>query len=244
MRFLETPRRLALVWLRGEKITLLASVLPLAGHAGRWSTSHAAALLSLALPGAFDSHRSTETALGYSFDTHGATHSPPGPHALSSSRAGAADDASTANQRARHAADEDDDPYLSPRSRLAGYVLNGGTEPAFSSPLNDIKQSGDFVCARKGCDAVLFRTDTKYDSGTGWPSFWDPVDDNVKLEKGNFLSFMFGTECKCAKCDGHLGHRFDDGPIMKTGKNCINGAALRFRPKRSARASPVTHAAG
>jgi len=90
-------------------------------------------------------------------------------------------------------------------------VLNGGTEPAFSSPLNDIKQSGDFVCARKGCDAVLFRTDTKYDSGTGWPSFWDPVDDNVKLEKGNFLSFMFGTECKCRKCDGHLGHRFDDG---------------------------------
>ena len=111
----------------------------------------------------------------------------------------------------RHAAEEDDDPYLSPRSRLAGYVLNGGTEPAFSSPLNDIKQSGDFVCARKGCDAVLFRTDTKYDSGTGWPSFWDPVDDNVKLEKGNFLSFMFGTECKCRKCDGHLGHRFDDG---------------------------------
>ena len=77
-------------------------------------------------------------------------------------------------------------------------MLNGGTEPAFSSPLNDIKQSGDFVCARKGCDGVLFRTDTKYDSGTGWPSFWDPVDDNVKLEKGNFLSFMFGTECKCA----------------------------------------------
>ena len=114
----------------------------------------------------------------------------------------------------RHAAEEDDDPYLSPRSRLAGYVLNGGTEPAFSSPLNDIKQSGDFVCARKGCNAVLFRTDTKYDSGTGWPSFWDPVDDNVKLEKGNFMSFMFGTECKCAKCDGHLGHRFDDGPIF------------------------------
>ena len=111
------------------------------------------------------------------------------------------------------------------------YVLNGGTEPAFSSPLNDIKQSGDFVCARKGCDAVLFRTDTKYDSGTGWPSFWDPVDDNVKLEKGNFMSFMFGTECKCRKCDGHLGHRFDDGPIMKSGKRyCIDGAALTFSP--------------
>ena len=142
---------------------------------------------------------------------------------------------------ARHAADEDDDPYLSPRSRLAGYVLNGGTEPAFSSPLNDIKQSGDFVCARKGCDAVLFRTDTKYDSGTGWPSFWDPVDDNVKLEKGNFLSFMFGTECKCAKCDGHLGHRFDDGPIMKSGKRyCINGAALRFRESIGAGPPPDT----
>ena len=119
--------------------------------------------------------------------------------------------APTARRRSsarRAAEDEDDDPYLSPRSRLAGYVLNGGTEPAFSSPLNDIKQSGDFVCARKGCDSVLFRTDTKYDSGTGWPSFWDPVDDNVKLEKGNFLSFMFGPECKCAKCDGHLGHVF------------------------------------
>ena len=122
-----------------------------------------------------------------------------------------------------------------------GYVLNGGTEPAFSSPLNDIKQSGDFVCARKGCDAVLFRTDTKYDSGTGWPSFWDPVDDNVKLEKGNFLSFMFGTECKCAKCDGHLGHRFDDGPIMKSGKRyCINGAALRFRESIGAGPPPDT----
>ena len=143
----------------------------------------------------------------------------------------------------RHAAekDEDDDPYLSPRSRLAGYVLNGGTEPAFSSPLNDIKQSGDFVCARKGCDSVLFRTDTKYDSGTGWPSFWDPVDDNVKLEKGNFMSFMFGTECKCRKCDGHLGHRFDDGPIMKSGKRyCINGAALRFRESIGAGPPPDT----
>ena len=131
---------------------------------------------------------------------------------------------------------------LRPRLREStGYVLNGGTEPAFSSPLNDIKQSGDFVCARKGCDAVLFRTDTKYDSGTGWPSFWDPVDDNVKLEKGNFLSFMFGTECKCAKCDGHLGHRFDDGPIMKSGKRyCINGAALRFRENIGAGPPPDT----
>ena len=111
-----------------------------------------------------------------------------------------------------------------------GYVLNGGTEPAFSSPLNDIKQSGDFVCARKGCDAVLFRTDTKYDSGTGWPSFWDPVDDNVKLEKGNFLSFMFGTECKCANCDGHLGHVFDDGPNPTGVRYCVNSASMGFIP--------------
>lgn len=140
------------------------------------------------------------------------------------------------------AEDVDDDPDLTPRSRLVGYVLNGGTEPAFSSALNDVKTMGDFVCARKCCDAVLFKADTKFDSGTGWPSFWDPADDEaVKLDKGGLISKVFGRECKCRKCDGHLGHRFDDGPILKSGKRyCINGAALRFREDLNAGPAPDT----
>ena len=118
-------------------------------------------------------------------------------------------------------------------------MRESGTERPGSSPLNKEKRDGTYWCA--ACDKPLFTSAAKFNSGTGWPSFWDPVDDNVKLEKGNFLSFMFGTECKCAKCDGHLGHRFDDGPIMKSGKRyCINGAALRFRESIGAGPPPDT----
>ena len=130
---------------------------------------------------------------------------------------------------ARHAADEDDDPYLSPRSRLAGYVLNGGTEPAFSSPLNDIKQSGDFVCARKGCDAILFRTETKYDSGTGWPSFYQPISDDSVGEVVDQSHGMVRTESVCSKCGAHLGHVFPDGPQPTGLRYCMNSASLNLK---------------
>lgn len=128
---------------------------------------------------------------------------------------------------ARSAADVDESA-LSPRSPLAPMVLNGGTEPAFTSDLNGNKAAGTYHCAR--CLAPLFASDAKYDSGTGWPSFWRPAEPAaVELEGGGFLSSFFGRECHCAACGGHLGHRFDDGPIQTTGKRfCINGAALRF----------------
>ena len=138
-----------------------------------------------------------------------------------------------ARSRVRVAAASQDDCYLddellTPRSPLAGMVRLGGTEPAFSSALNDVKDPGVYVCAE--CRAPLFPSDTKYDSGTGWPSFWAAQKDAIDIAEGGFLSGFFGCEVKCSKCNGHLGHRFDDGPIRTSGKRfCINGAALRFR---------------
>lgn len=99
------------------------------------------------------------------------------------------------------------------------------TETAFTSPLNNEKRKGTFHCA--GCDLPLFASDTKYDSGTGWPSFWKPLPNAVgtKPDPGLFGS---RTEVHCRRCGGHLGHVFDDGP-QPTGKRyCMNGAALTF----------------
>ena len=80
------------------------------------------------------------------------------------------------------------------------------------------------------------RSSTKFESGTGWPSFWAPAsEDAVDLAGPGFLTLVFGREAKCKTCGGHLGHRFDDGPIWETGKRyCINGAALRFRAEMAA----------
>jgi len=138
---------------------------------------------------------------------------------------------------ARSAADVDE-ATLSPRSPLAPMVLNGGTEPAFTSDLNANKRDGTYHCAR--CLEPLFVSDAKYDSGTGWPSFWRPAAPAaVELEDGGFFATFFGRECHCAACGGHLGHRFDDGPVRTTGKRfCINGAALRFAAARAPIADP------
>jgi peptide-methionine (R)-S-oxide reductase len=112
-------------------------------------------------------------------------------------------------------------------SPIAYNVLReAGTEKPFSSPLNDIKKEGTFVCA--GCKTPLYKTEHKFDSGTGWPSFDRAIKDNVELDVDYKIGYA-RTELKCNTCGGHLGHSFDDGPSETTGKrHCINGAALEF----------------
>ncbi|MGB7405489.1 MAG: peptide-methionine (R)-S-oxide reductase MsrB [Pacificimonas sp.] len=101
------------------------------------------------------------------------------------------------------------------------------TEPPGSSPLNAEKRDGTFLCA--GCDAELFPSDTKYESGSGWPSFYAPVEGQVET-KTDYKMIVPRTEVHCARCGGHLGHVFDDGPAPTGKRFCMNGAALSFAP--------------
>ncbi|MGI9416202.1 MAG: peptide-methionine (R)-S-oxide reductase MsrB [Geminicoccaceae bacterium] len=107
-------------------------------------------------------------------------------------------------------------------------ILRGhGTERAGSSPLDDEKRAGTFACA--GCDLPLFSSKTKYDSRTGWPSFWAPLDDAIGTSVDNSF-FMTRIEVHCRRCGGHLGHVFEDGPPPTGLRYCMNGIAMTFVP--------------
>jgi peptide-methionine (R)-S-oxide reductase len=103
-----------------------------------------------------------------------------------------------------------------------------GTERAGTSPLNREKRKGTFTCA--GCDLPLFSSDTKFESGTGWPSFYQPLADAVET-KTDRSYFMTRTEALCARCLGHLGHVFNDGPPPTGLRYCMNGVAMKFVPE-------------
>jgi peptide-methionine (R)-S-oxide reductase len=102
-----------------------------------------------------------------------------------------------------------------------------GTERPFSSPLDHEKRKGTFACA--GCDLPLYASSTKFDSGTGWPSFYQSLPDAVGTSEDRSY-FMKRTEVHCRRCGGHLGHVFDDGPPPTGLRYCMNGVALKFMP--------------
>ena len=113
-------------------------------------------------------------------------------------------------------------------------MRHDGTEVAFTSPLDHETRAGLYSCA--GCDLPLFSSKTKFDSGTGWPSFWQPLPHAIATRVD---SSPFGrvTEVHCSRCAGHLGHVFDDGPKPTGLRYCMDGVALRFSPGRSAPAT-------
>ena len=103
-----------------------------------------------------------------------------------------------------------------------------GTEPAFAGRYDDSKAEGTYTCA--GCGTDLFRSETKFDSGTGWPSFWAPVDTGNVAEESDMSMGMKRTEVMCNQCGGHLGHVFEDGPEPTGLRYCINSVSLDFSP--------------
>lgn len=120
------------------------------------------------------------------------------------------------------------DEWRAQLSPEAYYVLREhGTERAFTSPLNNEKRNGTFACA--GCDLPLYSSETKFDSGTGWPSFWESLPDAIGTSVDKSF-FMTRTECHCRRCGGHLGHIFPDGPPPTGMRHCINGVSLKFVP--------------
>jgi peptide-methionine (R)-S-oxide reductase len=111
-------------------------------------------------------------------------------------------------------------------------LFQEGTEPPFSSALNEEKRAGTFICA--ACHQPLFTSDGKYDSGTGWPSFFQPIDPARIETRRDFRLLLPRTEYHCARCGGHQGHVFGDGPAPTRQRYCNNGLALLFIPEDEA----------
>ena len=123
-----------------------------------------------------------------------------------------------------------DKQWKSELSDVSYYVTRqSGTERPFTSPLNNNKENGIYVCV--ACETPLYNSTYKFDSGTGWPSFDRAIKNNVELDVDYKIGYA-RTELKCANCGGHLGHSFNDGPSNTTGeRHCINGVALKFNKK-------------
>lgn len=136
----------------------------------------------------------------------------------------------TQSQKKKYKIEKSETEWKKTLSEQEYYVLReAGTERAFTSPFNSLKLAGTYVCA--ACKTPLYRSEHKYDSRSGWPSFDREIAGNVEKDVDYKIGYA-RTELKCNSCGGHLGHAFNDGPRETTGmRHCINGVALEFVPK-------------